>query len=221
MGAVVVADRIRIPSGLDTLKAFRGGARVEGDALRGWVWLLDGEIWVDTNMEQLFTHNRVKTRYANTLDALVEQEESGYYFADRVLLTHPEANLSTEPDGTFVSFDALESERIRFVKGVSEGFVEMEGTPDMALEVVSTFAVRKDTDILRDLYWRARIPEYWLVDVRKTPVRFDILRWTSRGYAATRRQDGWIRSNVFGKAFLLETGTDRLGNPTYRLCVKD
>ncbi len=221
MSAIVIADQIRIPSKVDDLKSFRRWVRSRGESLRGWVSFLGGELWVDTNMEQLFTHNRVKTRYGNTLDSLVERKETGYYFSDRVLLSNLAADLSTEPDGTFVSFAALEAGRVRFVPGVSEGFVELEGTPDMALEIVSSFSVRKDTEILRELYWRAKIREYWLVDVRKVPLRFDILRYTSRGYAATPRQAGWLKSNVFGKAFRLETAADRLSNPSYHLLVRD
>ena len=59
-----------------------------------------------------------------------------------------------------------------------------------------------------------------LVDVRKQPLRFDILRHSPRGYVASRKQDGWIKSTVFGRAFLLETEKDRLGNAQYFLRVK-
>jgi Uma2 family endonuclease len=87
----------------------------------------------------------------------------------------------------------------------------------MVLEVVSRHSVRKDTKILRNLYWRAGIPEYWLVDARKTPLQFDILRWTERGYSASRRREGWLKSKVFGRSFLLETKPDRLGHPQFFL----
>jgi len=141
----------------------------------------------------------------------------GYFFSDRALLSNESANLSTEPDGTFCSFDALEERRVCLVEGLEEGHVEIEGTPDMVLEIVSRHSVRKDTKILRNLYWRAGILEYWLVDARKTPLQFDILRWSERGYSASRRREGWLKSKVFGRSFLLETKPDRLGHPQFFL----
>ena len=36
----------------------------------------------------------------------------------------------------------------------------------MVLEVVSKTSVRKDTVVLPQLYWKSKIPEYWLVDGR-------------------------------------------------------
>jgi Uma2 family endonuclease len=144
-------------------------------------------------------------------------EELGYYFSDRAALSNEKANLSTEPDGTFCSFAAIEAKRVYLVEGVEERHVEIEGTPDMVLEVISTRSVRKDTKILRGLYWRAGIPEYWLVDARKATLQFDILSRTERGYAVTRRKRGWPKSKTFGRSFLLETKPDRLGHPQFFL----
>lgn len=212
MSTVVIADQVRIPSWVNDLESFRRWSRSDDYPERGWVSFLDGEIWVDTHMEQLFFHNRAKTQFTIVLGGLVEREDLGYFFSDRVALSNESANLSTEPDGTFCSFAAVEDRRVSFAEGVEEGHVEIEGAPDVVLEVVSKYSVRKDTKILRNLYWRAGIPEYWLVDARKTPVQFDILRWTERGYSATRRRRGWLKSKVFGQSFLLETKQDRLGH---------
>lgn len=217
MSTIVIADQIRIPSWVNDLESFRRWSRTDDYPERGWVSFLDGEIWVDMDMEQLFTHNQVKTEFTIVLGGRTKDEELGYFFSDRALLSNESANLSTEPDGTFCSFDALEERRVYLVEGLEEGHVEIEGTPDMVLEVVSRHSVRKDTKILRNLYWRAGIPEYWLVDARKTPVQFDILRWSERGYSATRRRQGWLKSKVFGRSFLLETKSDRLGHPQFFL----
>lgn len=217
MTTIVIADQVRIPSWVNDLEAFRRWSRTEDYPERGWVSYLDGEIWVDMEMERLFTHNQVKTQFTIVLGGLVESEELGYFFSDRALLSNEDANLSTEPDGTFCSFGTLEEKRVRLVEGLEEEAVEIEGTPDVVLEVVSKSSVRKDTKILRKLYWRAGIPEYWLVDARKPPVQFDILSWTERGYSATRRRQGWLKSKVSGRSFLLETKPDRLGHPQFVL----
>lgn len=220
MSVVIIADQVRIPSWVNDLESFRRWSQSRDYPQRGWVSFLSGEIWVDMSMEQLFTHNQVKTQFTVVLGGLVEREELGYYFSDRTLLSNENANLSTEPDGTFCSFAAIEEKRVSLVEGIEEGHVEIEGAPDMILEVVSRHSVRKDTKILRNLYWRAGIPEYWLVDARKASLQFDILRWTERGYSAARRSQGWLKSKVFGRSFLLETKPDRLGNPQFFLRMR-
>jgi Uma2 family endonuclease len=217
MSTIVIADQVRIPSWVNDLESFRRWSRSSDYPERGSLSILDGEIWVDTSREQLFTHNQVKTEFAVVLGGIAEREERGYFFSDRALLSNENANLSTEPDGTFCSFRAIEEKRVSLVEGLEEGHVEIEGAPDMVLEVVSRYSVHKDTKNLRKLYWRAGIPEYWLVDARKPLLQFDILSWTERGYSATRRRQGWLKSKVFGRSFLLEAKPDRLGHPQYFL----
>jgi Putative restriction endonuclease len=107
--AIVIEDRVRIPAGLDSLEAFRNWARSEEFPEHGRYAYLDGETRVDLSMEQPYTHNRVKTKITTTLDALVDEMGSGEVFADGILLTNVTANLSTEPDLMFVSFEALRS----------------------------------------------------------------------------------------------------------------
>ena len=115
------------------------------------------------------------------------------------MLSNQAADVSTKPDGVFVATASLQASRVRLVEGMESGYVELEGTPDMVLEVVSDSSVQKDTVLLRKAYWEAGIPEYWLVDARKEPLAFDILKHGAKGYAAARKQDGWIKSAVFGK----------------------
>jgi Uma2 family endonuclease len=86
--------------------------------------------------------------------------------------------------------------------------------------VVSDSSVRKDTQWLRQDYWIAGIREYWLVDARKEPLVFDILRQTPKGYRATPKKDGWLKSNVFGKSFRLTYETSESGDPDYTLEVR-
>ena len=90
----------------------------------------------------------------------------------------------------------------------------------MVLEVVSDSSVDKDTVLLRDLYWQAGIAEYWLVDARGERLSFDILRHTSKGYTAVRRQSGWLKSSVFNKSFRLTRRFDKQDNPEYTLALR-
>lgn len=90
----------------------------------------------------------------------------------------------------------------------------------MVLEVISESSVQKDEVILKEAYWEAGIAEYWLVDARKQALRFDIFRHTSKGYVATRKQAGWLKSGVFGKSFRLRKRTNVLGHPDFILDVR-
>src|SRR5262249_21655200 len=125
-----------------------------------------------------------------------------------------------QPDGAFVSLSSMRSGRVKLVEGASEGCVELEGVPDMVLEVVSTSSVLKDTEVLRELYWRAGIPEYWLVDARGEAPQFEILRRTTVSYVATRKQAGWLRSRVLGKSFRLTRHLDESGQPDFKLSIR-
>jgi Uma2 family endonuclease len=114
----------------------------------------------------------------------------------------------------------LRTGRVRLIEGKEEGYLELEGTADMVLEIVSPSSVEKDTETLFDLYWRAGIPEYWLVDARGESLEFNIYQRGPRGYGPTRRQGGWLKSKVFGKSFRLIRQADVLGHPEYTLEVK-
>jgi Uma2 family endonuclease len=114
----------------------------------------------------------------------------------------------------------LQQGRVKVVEGKARGYVDLEGTPDMVLEVVSDSSVEKDTVVLRRAYAQAGIPEYWLVDARQEPLRFDILRRTERGYVAARRRSGWLHSDVFDCWFRLTAQPGGDGFPVFTLEVQ-
>jgi len=219
MSAIVLEESIRVPGKAATLDAFRRWARSPAFPTRGHYSFLGNEVWVDMSPEQLYTHNGVKGVVASVLTLLLKELRLGRFFHDRALVTNVEASLSTEPDGTFVTFDSFRSKRVRRVRG-AEGYIELVGSPDMTLEVVSASSVQKDTVVLRQRYWMAGVREYWLIDARKVKPSFEILRHTKRGYVECRRQGGWVESPVFGKSFQLTVKPDELGDPEYLLRVK-
>jgi len=212
---------VRIPAGIDDLDSFRRWAKSDDFPQHGRFAYLRGQIWVDLSMEQAFWHNQVKAVIAVVLFRIVRSGGLGYFFTDGMLLSNLDADFTTAPDGIFVSFDTIEAIRLQLVEGAEDGCVELVGAPDMVLEVVSDSSVGKDTEEMRELYWRAGIPEYWLVDARGEALQFQILRRTARGYSAVRPQRGWLRSPVFSRAFRLTRKTDRLGNPSYNLLVRE
>jgi Uma2 family endonuclease len=213
-------DHVTIPSDVTDLESFRRWADSDDFPETGRICYLMGEVWVDMSKEQIFSHVQVKTEYTVVLGGLGKAERLGLYLTDGVLLNNALANISVRPDGTFISQRTLESNRIQLVEGAETGYVEVEGTPDMVLEIISDSSVQKDTEILREGYWKAGIPEYWLVDARSKPAIFDILKYTARGYAATRKQGGWVKSGIFGKSFLLAQTTNVLGHPEFTLRIR-
>ncbi len=97
---------------------------------------------------------------------------------------------------------------------------ELEGSPDMVMEIVSTSSVKKDKVILPPLYWQASIAEYWLVDVREERMDFDIFRRGPKNYVPVRKAGGWLKSGVFDLSFRLERKIDKRGNPVFSLLVR-
>lgn len=217
---VVDSQRIEIPKWIGNLASFRHWARSDEFPEAGRICYLNDELWVDMSKEQVFSHNQVKSEFSRVLLSLAKTERKGRYFGDGVRFSNERANLSCQPDGTFVSFESLADKRLTLVPGVVEGFVELEGTPDMVLETISASSVGKDTDTLRKLYWKAGVREYWLVDARGDKLSFEILRYSAKGYIATPKSAGLTKSAVFGKSFRLRRTTDEQGNPEFTLETK-
>lgn len=215
---VIIEDRATVPSWVNDLESFRRWVKSDEIPERGRFAFLDGTIWVDLSMEQLFTHNNVKTECTRVLANLRVDDDRGYLFSDGTLYTNLAANLSTEPDALFVLYDSVKSGRLKFIKGAETGYVELEGSADVALEIISPTTERKDSEVLPELYWRAGVAEFWLVDVR-SDLRFTIHNHTADGYAAQPAEDGWLYSAVFDRSFQLARETDDLGNPQFHLLV--
>jgi hypothetical protein len=212
--------QVRVPSSVVDLASFRHWADADDFPNLARVWYLQGEIWVDLSREEIFRHVLVKGEIACTLAGLTKVCDLGTYLIDGALLTNKTADICGRPDGLFIANATLKAGRVRFVKGVAEGFSEVEGSPDMVLEVISPTSEHKDTVVLREAYWQAGMQEYWLVDARGEAPVLEILRRTARGYTASRKVPGWVRSAVFGKAFRLVAATTPLGHPSYTLEVR-
>ncbi len=211
---------VRIPDWVVDHAAFRKWFASGEFPEEGRVTFLNDEVIFDMSFEQLYSHVRMKTVLTTVLNLLVTMQELGEFFCDGVMISHLGAKVSNNPDGVFVSNAGFESNRVRRVTGASAGFIELEGSPDMVLEVVSDSSVKKDTELLREAYWKADIREYWLVDARGETLEFQILRHGAKGYSPARATGGWLKSSVFGMSFRLFAKTNHLGHPTFDLLVK-
>lgn len=218
---ILIEENVAIPAEVKDLVSFCCWATSDQYPERGQFSYLRGTIWVDLTMEALYRHNQVKREFTEVLGGFVKSLALGRVIPDGMLLRNNAADLATEPDGMFVSYDALRSGRVQRIEREAPDFLELEGSPEMVLEVVSETSVRKHTEELRELYWLAGILEYWLVDARALRPRFEILQRGRKGYKSTRKQTGgWLRSNVFDRSFQLTQTTDPLGDPLYVLNVR-
>ncbi len=220
---VVISEQVTIPSDVIDLDTFSRWVCSEQRPPRGNFSFLNGTIWVDLSLEELYTHNLVRGEIYHVLGNLVELSDPGRFIPLGMILRNHTANFSTEPDGMFVSYQAFQSGQMRQVQGDKPGIYELEGSPEMVLEVVGETTWRRDVIELRQLYYRAGIQEYWLVDVRDLAASrwFWIFRPGTSDYVATRRQaGGWLRSAVFGRSFRLTHEPDPLGQPMFTLEVR-
>ena len=217
---VVVDDKITIPGWIDNLESYRRWAESDEYPQSGWVSFLDGAIWVDPNMEEFLTHNQIKQAFNTMFGIAMMQNPTGRFVPDRMFFANEAANLATEPDGLFYLWATMQTGRLRLVPGKITGFMQIAGTPDVVLEIVSESSESKDLVRLRELYWKAQIPEYWLVDARGDAIRFDILRHSADGYQATPAELGCVRSEILDRSFQIERSNDPLGMPLFRVQVK-
>jgi Uma2 family endonuclease len=97
-------------------------------------------------------------------------------------------------------------------------YVEVEGAPDLVVEIVSDRSVTKDTVRLPVAYWRAGVLEYWLMDARGEELFFRIHHRGPSGYVpAVIDAEGFQSSIVFGRRFRLTRRRGRRGGWTFDL----
>lgn len=215
---------IEIPAGIFHLPHFRQWLCSPEFPDRGRIDWLHGRLEVDMVPEDLQSHGSPKSTIAARLFALVQEPQLGHVYIDRARLTCPGADLSVEPDVLLVLVESLRSGRARLVtraSGEKGRYLEVEGAADLVVECVSDGSVRKDTVQLRELYHRAGVREYWLVDARRDAVQLDVLLHRPDGYAsAAVGADDYRRSEVLGAEVRLVRSGEREGLMFYQLDIR-
>ena len=216
----IVNGQIKLPSHFANLSDFRRWCMSPEYPERGDVFWIDGDIWVSDEMEDLPTHNAVKTEILIVLGQLVKSGKLGIMFSDRMRLVHPRASLSVEPDAMFVSFERVQAKRVRMKPNKKNRILEVVGSPDMVLEVTSDSSVPKD-ERLEEKYFAAGVGEYWRIDARGDQLKFEILIRGTKGFVPAPRLDGRIKSEVFGKSFALTSRIGQIGIAEFTLDVDE
>jgi Uma2 family endonuclease len=215
----IEGDRVRVPASALDLGGFRGWIKSPDfpEAVRAT--FVAGELFVEMSPESIESHNKVKAEVTSEIVRLTRDENLGETYVDGALLTNEEAGISTEPDLMFATWETLRSGRLRLVqKAGTEGeFVEVLGSPDLVVEVVSDSSVRKDLVQLRAAYARAGIREYWIIDARGVDLVFEILELAAGSYRASTSEHGHPTSRVLAREAILDRGKNAVGRWAYRL----
>lgn len=204
-------DAVRIPAGVHVLEEFRHWCHGGEFPERGRIDYLQGDVEVDMSAEDLFTHGTPKAAIAARLYAMVVEGERGTVFIDCTRVVSPAAGLSVEPDVVVVLRESLAAGRVRPVPSSSPRagrYVELEGAPDLLVEILSDSSVRKDRTRLPELYARAGVAELWLVDARGETPALEIWTLQSAGAYSRVAPDGdgpeaWTHSPLLGCRFRL------------------
>jgi Uma2 family endonuclease len=204
-----------------SLASFREWARDNDLPEKAKLCYHRGEVFVEMGTEQIFSHVEVKTEITTVLRMLVKQGKFGRMWGEGFLVTNEAAELSCNPDAVYVANESFTSNRVTLVAGKEGGFVELLGSVDMVLEVVSDSSEKKDNQTLFEAYFDAGVAEYWLVDARGKETEFNIYKRGAKKFSIIKPQPGgWVKSAAFGKSFRLTRGTDTTGNPEFTLEVK-
>lgn len=222
--SVVFEDQVEIPLNLTTLADFRRWALSDGFPDRGRIDYVAGRIEVDMSPEDFFCHGTLKTEIVRVLAGRVKHEDLGHLVTDRTRVSSVEAGLSAEPDVVFLSHATLESRRARLVPkagGAPGRYVELEGAPDLIVEIVSDSSVSKDTRRLPPAYFEAGVEEFWLADAGGEDLSFQIYRRGESGYeAVVEDSDRYQGSAVFDCRYRLDGRRDAKGHWTFDLLEK-
>ncbi len=221
--SIRIEDRLEVPF-VRSLAEFRAWVASDASGQQGRIDYIAGRIELDMSPEDLYCHGTLNTRLVVVLGQIIDAEDLGELFTDRTRVSSPQADLSVEPDVVFVSYEAFETGRVRRVPKAPvapQRYVELEGAPDLVIEIVSDESVGKDTQRLPMSYYQANIPEFWLFDVRNERLDFQILCPAAAGYESVAPDaDGFRYSALFGRSFRLSRREGRAGGWQYTLDQK-
>ena len=127
--------------------------------------VIRGELYMSAAPRPL--HQRVIFRLSYFLESFLEKHEAGTAFGAPIDVLLPEKlGDPVQPDILFVSNDRLDI--------VGETYIE--GSPDLAIEVLSPSNPAHDRSLKYQLYEEASVPEYWIIDPQDRTVEVYVLR---------------------------------------------
>jgi Uma2 family endonuclease len=210
-----------IPAAAFDLAGFRAWALSPAFPQTGRIDFLAGDLEVDMSPEDLYTHGTIKAELGAQLQILISHSSLGSVFVDRARISSPPGKVSAEPDIVVVLWESVDRGNVREIPSAKKRpgrFIELEGAPDLVVEVLSESSEQKDRKRLPPRYAAAGIPELWLCDARGPVVRFEIRTLKEGQYRLLAADDrDWVSSPLLGRRFKLTREEVRPGRWSYRL----
>jgi Uma2 family endonuclease len=219
---IVIGGRVRVPASALTLNGFRRWVHSRRFPRHRRASFANGEVFLEMSPEDFRSHNSPKRDIAGFLWTFLREHPIGQLIVDGMLFVNEAADVSTEPDISFCLWESFEQGRVQLceLKKGSQRYVELHGSPDLVIEIISNSSVDKDSVTLRDAYHRAGIHEYWIVDARGPSLAFEVLHRQPHGYvSATSDEQGLRHSNVLARGVALWRHADRIGGWQYTLQI--
>jgi Uma2 family endonuclease len=204
---ILIDDTVLIPAGIKDLDGFRRWVRSDRFPDRGRIDFIDGRIEVEIYPRELNRHSTPLTEVACGIANRVKAADLGHVLICEGRMSCPDANLSCQPDVTFLSMDSILENRVRLVPADEEpdSYVEIEGPPDLVVEVVNDTTAGRDSERLLRNYDQAGVREFWLVDARGSELTFQIFgRSNDRFIRVASNRDGFQKSHVLGASYRLD-----------------
>jgi Uma2 family endonuclease len=221
MATTLLLDQdVEIPA-INDLAEFRRWALSDDFPQRGRIDYVAGRIEIDMSPEEFFTHATLKAQIAIKVGERVEELDLGHTVIAETRISSAAGDVSAEPDVVVITHTAFDSGQVRLVpkaSGEPDRYVEVEGGPDLIVEILSDSSEKKDLRRLPVAYFKAGVRELWLVDARGAEVRFQIHRRGSDAFVPTDADAaGSQRSDVLQARYALERSRHARGHWIYRL----
>lgn len=217
MAAIIFEDQFLVPHSIDSFEAFREWVQDDSFPGQGRIDFVAERIEIDMSPEELFSHGRLKAEFARVIGNLCESRQF-LVFIDSTRVSQAKAELSTEPDVVVVSRQRIRSGNVKLLESAPGRYAEIQGGPDIVVEIVSESSVEKDTVRLPKAHFVAGTLEYWLVDARDVNrLVFQIQHRGELGFACEEKSLVWQYSRILNSDFRVLAEKDEDGWPDFRV----
>ncbi|MBI2060415.1 MAG: Uma2 family endonuclease [Nitrospirae bacterium] len=134
--------------------------------------IIEGEHYMSPAPET--QHQRIIVKLARLMGNHLERSGQGEILVAPTDVVLSDTNV-VQPDLIYVS-----KENARIITKAN-----IRGVPDLIVEVLSPGSAKRDQSLKKDLYARAGVKEYWIVDPAKRAV--DVFRLGKSGYSPPKR----------------------------------
>ncbi len=121
-------------------------------------------------------HQKTQLKLSSSMDQFVTARNLGEVFAAPIDVILPGLAEPVQPDIIFISRKRLKIIKEKYVKGA----------PDLLVEILSPTSWHADRNVKSEVYAKAGVKEYWIIDAEKREVEIYRLE-KDKTYSLTRR----------------------------------